>query len=195
MTEMSVNRGLTDRMVRAARLDTAVYNEVEADVDATGQALTVVVIAAVASGIGVALSAALAGRQTAIVGGLIGSVVTELIGWAIFSFVMYFVGTRFFGGTASYGELLRTTGFAYTPTILLIFRFIPFLGGIITIIVGIWRIIAAYIAVREALDLDNAKTIGTVVVGLIGYLIVAFIVSAILGAFGLSPALLAGSPA
>ena len=195
MTEMSVNRGLTDRMVRAARLDTAVYNEVEADVDATSQALTVVVIAAVASGIGVALSAALAGRQTAIVGGLIGSVVTELIGWAIFSFVMYFVGTRFFGGTASYGELLRTTGFAYTPTVLLIFRFIPLLGGIITIIVGIWRIIAAYIAVREALDLDNGRTIGTVVVGIIGYLIVFAIVGAILGAFGLSPALLAGSAA
>ena len=53
MSEMSVSsRSLTDRMIRAARLDVALYNEVEADLSATSQALTVVIISSVAAGIG-----------------------------------------------------------------------------------------------------------------------------------------------
>lgn len=41
---------LFDRMLRAARLDIALYEEVEADTTATGQALLVVLIVSLASG-------------------------------------------------------------------------------------------------------------------------------------------------
>jgi hypothetical protein len=194
MAEIASTPSLTDRMMRAARLDTAVYNEVEADVNANTQALTVVVIAAVASGIGAAIGGSVNNAGTgAVVGGLIGGILSELIGWAVWSFVMYFVGTRLFGGTATYGELLRTLGFAYSPGVLLILRFIPFLGGLIALIVGIWRLITGFIAVREALDLDNGKTIATIIVGIIAYLIVTIIVVAILAAIGLSAAALTGN--
>ena len=40
------------RMIGAAKLDTAIYEEVEADTSATQQALTVVVLVALATGIG-----------------------------------------------------------------------------------------------------------------------------------------------
>ena len=43
---------LVNRMVRAAKLDSALYEEVEADSSALGQAMGVVVIASVAAGIG-----------------------------------------------------------------------------------------------------------------------------------------------
>jgi hypothetical protein len=180
-------------MIRAARLDVSLYNEVEADLNATTQALMVVVITAVASGIGAALSLAITGRPAGVVGALIGGIIVELLGWAVWSYVMYFVGTRVFHGTASYGELLRTLGFAYSPGVLNILRFIPMLGGLIALIVGIWRIITGFIAVREALDLDNGNTVATIVVGLIAYLIVLFIVAFILGAIGLGAAALTGS--
>jgi hypothetical protein len=183
---------LTDRMMRAARLDVALYNEVEADLNANSQALTVVVITAVASGIGAALGAAIAGRPAGIVGGLIGGIVAELLGWLVWSYVMYFVGTRFFQGTASYGELLRTLGFAYSPGVLLILRFIPILGGLITLVVGIWRIITGFIAVREALDIDNGKAVATIVIGIVGYIIVLAIVGIVLAAVGLGAAALTG---
>jgi hypothetical protein len=192
MSELTVRPSLTDRMIRAARLDTSLYNEVEADVGATNQALTVVVIAAVASAIGAAIGQAIAGRPSGIVGGIIGALVAELLGWAVWSYVMYFVGTRFFRGTASYGELLRTLGFAYSPGVLLILNFIPVLGGVIALIVGIWRIVTGFIAVREALDIDNGSTIATIVVGIVAYIIVLLIVAAILAAIGLGAVALTG---
>jgi hypothetical protein len=179
-------------MVRAARLETSLYNEVEADTSATSQALTVVVITALAGGTGAALGQALGGRPAGIAGGLIGGIFAELLGWLVWSYVMYFVGTRVFHGTATYGELLRTLGFANSPGVLLIFRFVPVLGGLISLVVGIWRIIAGFIAVREALDLDTGTTVATVVVGIIAYLVVAAIIALILGAFGLGAAVLTG---
>jgi hypothetical protein len=179
-------------MVRAARLDVSLYNEVEADLNATNQALTVVVITAIAGGIGAALGSAVAGQPSGIVGGLIGGIIAELLGWLVWSWVMYFVGTRFFGGTATYGELLRTLGFAYSPGVLLVLRFIPVLGGLITLIVFIWRILTGFIAVREALDIDSGKTVATIIIGFIGYIIVVAIVATILGIIGFGAAALTG---
>lgn len=193
MNQLGTSASLTDRMLRAARLDVALYNEVEADLNATTQALTVVVISALAGGIGTAIGAAMAGRPVGIVGGLVGGILAELIGWAVWSYVMYFVGTRFFGGTATYGELLRTLGFAYSPGVLQILRFIPVLGGIITLVVFIWRIATGFVAIREALDFESGKTVATIVIGFIAYIIVVAIVAAILGALGLGAALVTGA--
>jgi hypothetical protein len=192
MGQLTVKRSLTDRMVRAARLEIGLYNEVEADTTATSQALTVVVITALAGGIGAALGQAFAGRPAGIVGGLIGGLVAELLGWLVWSYVMYFVGTRVFHGTATYGELLRTLGFAYSPGVLNILRFVPVLGGLITLVVLIWRILAGFIAVREALDLDTGNTVATIVVGVLAYIIVLAIVGVVLAAVGLGAAVLTG---
>ena len=192
MGQLVAQPSLTDRMVRAARLETSLYNEVEADLSATSQALTVVVVTALAGGIGVALGQAFAGRPTGVVGGLIGGVLAELVGWLVWSYVMYLVGTRVFRGTATYGELLRTLGFANSPGVLLILRFIPVIGGLVALIVGIWRIVAGFIAVREALDLDNGNTLATIVVGIIAYLVVLLIVGLVLAAVGVGAAVLTG---
>jgi len=193
MTELVARpSSLTDRMIRAARLDVPLYNEVEADITATSQALTVVVIAAVASGIGSAIGVAIAGRPVAALGALIGGIVVGIVGWAAWSYVTYFVGTRFFGGVATYGELLRTLGFAYSPGVLLILRFIPALGGLIALIVTIWQIVTGFIAVREALDFDNGKAVATIVIGFVAYLIVLAIVGIILAAVGVGAAVLGG---
>jgi hypothetical protein len=171
---------ITDRMLRAARLEVGLYEEVEADTRATNQALLVVVIVAIAAGIG----AALGGGN--VVGRLIGGVLNALIGWAVWSYVVYFVGTRFMGGQATYGELLRTLGFAETPGILAVFAFIPVLGGILSLIGGIWALIASFIATRQALDIDNGKTVITIILAIIALVIVVIIISLIVGAiFGI----------
>jgi len=193
MSEMTVSsRSLTDRMMRAARLDVALYNEVEADLTATSQALTVVVISSVAAGIGALIAGAMRGQPSLAIGGLVGAIVSALLGWLVWSYVMYLVGTRLFSGTATYGELLRTLGFATSPGVLRIFSFVPVVGGIITLIVGIWQIVTGFVAIREALDLSTGNTIATIVVGVIAELIVLFIVTAILGVLGFSAALLTG---
>jgi hypothetical protein len=107
---------LVNRMIRAARLDPAVFDELEHDRSATSQALIVVIIISLANGVGQALSYALAGQSVTAFSALLGGVVASLVGWVVWSFVTYFVGTSLFGGTATPGELLRCIGFAYTPT-------------------------------------------------------------------------------
>src|SRR4051812_22322897 len=98
-----------NRMVRAAKLEVNLFEEVEADLTATNQALLVVVAVAVCSAIGSATN------SSSLIGGLLFGLLSALFGWAVWSYVMYFVGTRFMGGTATYGELLRTLGFAEAP--------------------------------------------------------------------------------
>src|SRR5207302_10757511 len=160
MAYAATSSTMTSRMIRAAKLEVPLYEEVEADITATNQALLVVVLAAVASGIGAALGGVVSGTNA---GGLVGllviGILRALIGWAVWSYAVYFVGTRFFGGTATYGELLRTLGFAQSPGVLLILRFVPVLGGILGIAVAIWVLITGFVATRQALDIDNTKTV------------------------------------
>jgi hypothetical protein len=191
MGQLAAPGSLMDRRIRAARLDIPLYNEVDAETNATSQALTVVVRIAVASGIGSAIGALMAGREGVAVGGLVAGIVRELLGWAVWSYIMFFVGTRPFHGTATDGELLPALGFAYSPGVL---QFIPVLGSIIALVVGIWRIIiTGFIAVREALEIDTGNTIATIIVGIIAYIVVMVIVAAINGALGLGAAAVTGA--
>jgi hypothetical protein len=176
---------LPDRMMRAARLSVPLYEEVEADTTATTQALTVVVIVALASGIGSAIAASMNQAGGSVIGGLIGGIISALIGWAVWSWVIFFVGTKMFGGVATYGEVLRTLGFAESAGVLTILAFIPVLGAIISLIAGIWVLVASFIATRQALDISNGKTVGTIIVAIIALIIVVAIISAILAAIGL----------
>ena len=170
---------LSERMLRAARLEPGLYEEVERDINANSQALLVVVIVAVASGIG----AGLARGGSGFVSGLIGGILTSLLGWVVWSLVTYWVGTAIFHGTATPGELLRTIGFAQVPGVLNIFSFVPFIGGLIGFVVFIWLLVAGVIAVRQALDFETGKAVATVLVGWLAMLIVAAILAAL--GFGL----------
>jgi hypothetical protein len=180
---------MTSRMIRAAKLEVPLYEEVEADVTATNQALLVVLLVAVANGIGQAIGASLEGNSAALVGRLVGGILQGLIGWAVWSYVVYFVGTRFFGGTATYGELLRTLGFAESPSVLMIFSFVPVLGGILALVVGIWTLVSSFIATRQALDIDNTKTVFTILVGIVALILVFIVVGIVMAiVFGLGAA-------
>jgi hypothetical protein len=147
---------ITERMKGAALLDVATYEEVEADTTATGQAAIVVVIGAVASAV-----AAMRGGG----GGMIAGIIFSLIGWALWAGVTYFIGAKLLGGTATWGELLRTLGFAQAPKVLLVLAIVPFLTWLVVPVVSIWVLITGFVAVRQALDISTGKAIITVVLG------------------------------
>ncbi|MFQ6059464.1 MAG: YIP1 family protein [Anaerolineae bacterium] len=155
------------RMIRAARLNIDVYEEVERDEAATTEALIVVVLVSLLAGVGSGL-ATLLSRQAGFggaVGSLIFGVIAALIGWVIWAFLTYFIGTRLFGGTATWGELLRTLGYAYTPGVLGVFSFIPCLGALLAFVGAIWQLVATIVAVRQALDFDTTKAVLTCIIG------------------------------
>src|SRR5688572_20752836 len=87
-------RSLIERMIGAAMLDASVYEEVEADRGATGQAAVVVAIVAVCAAIGSS------GQGS---NGIIGALIGAFIGWLIMAGLTYVIGTKLFGGTADMG--------------------------------------------------------------------------------------------
>ena len=171
---MESSGSLVERMMGAARLDVATYEEVEKDTNATSQAAIVVVLAAVATGIG-----SLGDGAAGLFGGIIGGI----LGWVIFAAAAYFVGTRLLAASATeadMGQLLRTVGFAYTPSLLRVLGFIPVLGWILWLVAGIWVIVTTVIALRQALEMSTGRAIATGIIAAILNGIVLSIIYAIL---------------
>ena len=164
--EIGARRSIVDRMIGAARLDVNTYEEVESDYNATGQAALVVTMVAIASAIG---GLDEGGR------GIISGVLVAIVGWLLWSGIAYLIGDKVFGGTATWGELLRTIGFAQSPGILLVLGIIPVLGGVVGLVVGIWMLIAGIIAIRQALDFSTGRAILTAVLGWIPMAIASWI--------------------
>jgi len=152
---------LVDRIIRAAKLDADLYEEVEADKTALGQSMLVVIFSSIAAGIGVIAQ----GGMLVILTGTI----SALIGWLIWSYITYIIGTKILPTPetrADYGELLRTIGFSSSPGLIRILGFIPGLAEIVFIIAGIWMLIAMVIAVRQALDYRSTfRAVGVCIIG------------------------------
>jgi len=160
-----------NRMIRAAKLDVNLYEEVEADKSSMGQAMGVVVLSSVAAGIG---SASMGG------GNIIGGTIFALIGWYIWAYVTYFIGTKLLPEPqtkADHGELLRTIGFSSSPGMIRVLGIIPALTNTVFLVSGIWMLVAMIIAVRQALDYKSTgRAVGVCVIGwLIQALILALV--------------------
>ena len=177
---------LVNRMIRAAMLDTSLYEEVEHDRSATSQAMQVVLIVALASGIGGALWKLLTLNPIDAVSGLVGGILVAVLGWLAWALVTYIIGAKVFGGTATYGEMLRTLGFAQSPNVLLVFMgvlgAIPLIGGLLRLALLVWVLLAGLVAIRQALDVSTGKAVLTAI---IGWIVMAIIVGIVASVFGI----------
>ena len=171
---------LTDRMIRASKLDIGLYEEVEADKSSMGQAMTVVVLSSLAGGVGFMQDAGLMGLLIGTVG--------SLIGWYFWAFLTYIIGTKLLPEpqtSADHGELLRTIGFSSAPGIIRIFAIIPGIGMIVNLLASIWMLASMVIAVRQALDYES--TYRAVAVCLIGWVLQAVMLALIIALVGEVP--------
>lgn len=167
----------TERMIRAAKLDIDLYEEVEADTSAMGQAMGVVVLSSVAAGIGSISQGGFAG--------IITGTIAALIGWFIWAYLTYFIGTKFLPEpqtSSDLGELLRTIGFSSSPGLIRILGIIPGLSGIVYFVAAIWMLVAMVIAIRQALDYNS--TFRAIGVSIIGWIIQALFIVLLLSLFG-----------
>ena len=171
---------MVDRMIRASRLDVHIFEEVEADTSATRQALSVVALVALATGI--------ASLGTTGLSGLFVGVVIAIAGWAIWAWILYLIGTKILPSHethADWGQLARTVGFAQSPGVFRALGIVPVVGGIIFLVVSVWMLVAMVIAVRQALDYTSTwRAIGVVLLSFIPYLVLMTIAFALLGPKG-----------
>ena len=173
---------ITDRMIRAAILDANLYEEVEADTGALSQAMGVVILSSVAAGIGTI--------GTTGIKGLVFGTIVALVGWFIWAFLTYFIGTRLLPEPqtkADYGKLLRTIGFSSSPGVLRVLGVIPMLGNILNFIISIWMLVAMVIAVRQALDYKSTwRAVGVCLIGWVVQIAIFALFFGLVGGFGVS---------
>jgi len=150
------------RIIGVFKLDIKVFEEIEHNTNLTLPAAIIVLLVSLVSGLGNGLFNTYIHQN--FISGFLGSLISVLLGWLLWSVVTWFVGTRFFKGAADMGQMLRVIGFAYLPMMISI---IPCIGGIIGII---WAIAAGFIAIRQGLDLDDWKAFLTVIVGALAYI-------------------------
>ena len=165
------------RMIRAAKLDVNLYEEVEADPTAMGQAMGVVVLSSVAAGIG--------SIGTIGISGIFLGTLLALAGWYVWAFLTYIIGTRLLPEPqtrADHKELLRTIGFSSAPGILRVAAVVPGIGALISLAASVWMLVAMVIAVRQALDYTS--TLRAVGVCAIGWIIQTIILVVLFSIFG-----------
>ena len=141
---------MTQRVVGVLQLNARVFEEIEHDRTASTQALTVVVVASLAAGIGRGLQFG----PLALVRESVGAIV----GWVMWAGVTYVLGTRVLPEPQTrtdMGELLRVIGFSYAPTLFSLLVMVPVLGWLVAPLVALWLLATMVVAVRQALDYES----------------------------------------
>ena len=176
------------RMKKAANLDQQGVLELKTDTTATGQAVAVLVLAALAYGIGYTAQTQFQRHDLSIYGIIVGtlaSTVTVCFAAFVWSATAFLVGTKLFQGKTSYWELARPLFFASSPFLLFLLITVPippilvqgnvpvyWFQGTVAVAAVVWLFLSQVFALKQVMGLNLRRTILTVAVGL---LILAFI--------------------
>jgi hypothetical protein len=165
-----------DRVVGAMRLDANTFEDVEKDPTAIGQAVGVIVLAALAAGIGNIFRGG---------AGIIAGILFSLLGAVIGTSIIWLVGTKLFpepATKADFQETFRVLGFSAAPGIASVITIIPILGVLLGFLIALWRIAALVVAVRAVFDYATlGKAVIVVLVGWIIGLCLTFLIMLPLG--------------
>jgi hypothetical protein len=167
------------RLIGAAALDVAIYEEVEGDDTATTQAVAVVLLSSLAAGIG---AGDLGGTSLS---NIVFISTVSLLAWAAWAVVTYEIGTRILPGMrthADVGQLLRTIGFSATPGLLRVLGIMPSVAVPVFAVTAIWMLVAMVVAVRQALDYQStARAVAVCLLGWILALGMAIVIGLLFG--------------
>ena len=173
------------RIVRVVKLDATVYEEIEHDESANVEAAIIVAVASLLTALGSAIGVwTTGGRFGAGIGSFFISLILGVaLNWLLWSYVTMLVGTKLFGGEATFSEMARTLGYANAPRVLGILGAFTCLGAVIGIVAWVLSLIAGFFAVREALDLPTDKSIITIIIGWVIVLIVTVVLGSVVALF------------
>jgi hypothetical protein len=167
------------RLIGAAALDVAVYEEVEADRGALTQAFAVVVLSSLAAGIGAS------GIWEPSIGSVVFISIVSLIAWAAWALVVLQIGARVMPAPETrvdVGQLLRTIGFSATPGLLRVLAAMSAIAVPVFVVTSIWMLLAMIVAVRQALDFrSTARAVAVCVLGWVLALAIAIVLGVFFG--------------
>ncbi len=125
-------------ITRAVSLDRSFYKTAAATPSMSTESLQVVLIAAAAAGLGNLGSGFMA---------VLWSAALILIGYYIGTFLVQWIGAKFFNARATLPELQRAIGYAYAPNILGILAIIPLIGWLGALVGSVWAFVCIVIAI------------------------------------------------
>lgn len=175
-------------MKTASRLDQQGVLELKTDTTATGQAVAVLVLSALAYGIGFTAQTEFQGHDLSAYGMIVGSLastVTVCFAAFVWSATTFLVGTKLFQGKTSYWELSRPLFFASSPFLIFLLITVPvppivvqgnvpvyWFQGTVAVVAVIWLLLSQVFSIKQVMGLSLRRTGLTVAVGV---LILAFI--------------------
>jgi hypothetical protein len=177
--EIVAKNTFLQRLIGAAALDTAIYEEVEADGHATMQACATVVLSSLAAGVGAGGFGSGMATQIAVISTI------ALLAWAAWALITFEIGVRIMPQPqtrSSVGELLRTIGFATAPGCLRVLGVLPGVTIPVFAVTAFWMLATMVVAVRQALDYQS--TARAVAVCGLGWVLVITILIVLGLAFG-----------
>jgi hypothetical protein len=137
------------RVMGATVLDVTTYEEVEADQGAGLQSMAVVLLSALAAGVGGR------GFGQSPVSAIPTVALVALLSWAAWALLTYQIGARLMPEPETrvdVGQLLRTLGFASAPGMLRVVGVVPDLAMSAFVLTSLWMLAAMVVAIRQALD-------------------------------------------
>ena len=146
-------RSFSERIIAALKLDPTVYEEVEHDPEALGQAAGVVAFAALAAAVG---AIGVAGTR-----GVLAGLVSAFVTWVVWTALVWLIGVKLFDHTSDFEELLRTLGFVAAPQLLYVLAVVPFAPWrlLVGLVVLGMTVVAFVRAVRHALDVETGRAL------------------------------------
>ena len=181
---------MLQRMIGAAMFNSATYEEIEADRNALGEAILVVVLVTVCGIVGGIIDGLISGGGLGgLVRGIIVGLLFGIVRWALWVTVLNFVGGKMLRTSdteTNWSEIGRVLGYAYTPGVLSLLVFIPVVGVPLSLVGFVWTLAAVVVGARQALDFDStgraiAAVLLSAVIGFIPWIIVVAIQGALTG--------------
>ena len=175
------------RAIKAALLNRSTFREVGQEPGAVLYSLGTVMLAGIAIGLGL-MGVVTEGAQDPadlgkladrLLGGWMALIAT-IVGWILWSGVIYLLGTIFLGGSAGYRQIVRALGISYGPGVLLVMYQLPVVGPVATSIGLLWVLVAGVVAVHEVQQVDWA---GAFLSTLLGWFVFFFMLIIVLEPF------------
>jgi hypothetical protein len=178
---------LINRIIGAFTFRKGVYAEVKKDTSFTATAWILVAVVAFLSRLGAIVSS-----TTWLTAGIVDTIF-GIFGFAVGALVINWVGRILFKADVSFGELVRTLGLAYVWRVIGVLGFLANFSedlscvlAPVQILAMIVMIVAWLIAAKEALDLEWAPTIITVILGWLAQFVITVVITGLaLGLFEL----------
>ncbi|KYC42761.1 hypothetical protein WA1_11530 [Scytonema hofmannii PCC 7110] len=88
---------------------------------------------------------------------LVLDILSIIAGYYFWTFTIWKIGQWLKPIDPTFGDLLSPIGFAYAPQVLNFLTLIPLLGRPIELILAVWSLLAAIVAVRQGLDISTTQ--------------------------------------